>query len=181
MGIFKNITKSLKKAAPLIGSAIGMYFGGPLGASIGSGIGSLAAGRSAEEALKNAALAGATTYAMGGKGFGEKFNFDTSGSPFATPQLPGPDVITSVKAADTGGIGSFLQGMIPESTAGKIALGSAGLGLLGALGGEEKEEERKMPDYPKGKTRLGYGRIGNKLYNLDDEEERKKYFEDFYL
>ena len=45
MGIFKNITKTLKKAAPLIGSAIGMYFGGPVGASIGSGIGSLAAGK----------------------------------------------------------------------------------------------------------------------------------------
>ena len=35
-----------------------------------------------------------------------------------------------------------------------------------------------MPPFPKGKTRLGFGRIGNKLYNLDDEEERKKYFED---
>lgn len=184
MGIFKNITKSLKKAAPLIGSAIGMYFGGPLGASIGSGIGSLAAGRSAEEALQNAALAGATTYAMGGKDFGKGFDFSTSGSPFASPQALGPgefadtNVISSVKQADTGGIGSFLKDMLPESTAGKIALGSAGLGLLGALGGEEKEEERKMPDYPKGKTRLGYGRIGNKLYNLDDEEDRKKYFED---
>ena len=32
--------------------------------------------------------------------------------------------------------------------------------------------------YPVGKTRLGYGRIGDKLYNLDDEEERKQYFED---
>ena len=85
MGIFKNITRALKKAAPLIGSAIGMFYGGPLGASIGSGIGSLAAGRSAEEALRNAALAGATTYAMGGKDFGKGFNFDTSGSPFASP------------------------------------------------------------------------------------------------
>jgi len=185
MGIFKNITRALKKAAPVIGSAIGMYFGGPVGASIGSGIGSLAAGRSAEEALLNAALAGGTTYAMGGKDFGKGFNFDTSGSPFASPRALGPgefadtNVISSVKtSADTGGIGSFLKSMIPESTAGKIALGGAGLGLLGALGGEEKPEERPMRDYPKGTTRLGYGRIGNKLYNLDDEEERKQYFED---
>ena len=185
MGIFKNITRALKKAAPVIGSAIGMYFGGPVGASIGSGIGSLAAGRSAEEALLNAALAGGTTYAMGGKDFGKGFNFDTSGSPFASPRALGPgeladtNVISSVKtSADTGGIGSFLKSMIPESTAGKIALGGAGLGLLGALGGEEKPEERPIRDYPKGTTRLGYGRIGNKLYNLDDEEERKKYFED---
>ena len=181
MGIFKNITRSLKKAAPLIGSAIGMYFGGPLGASIGSGIGSLAAGRSAEEALQNAALAGATTYAMGGKGFGKGFNFDTSGSPFASPSTTSAitgNPIASVKTADTGGIGSFLKSMIPESTAGKIALGGAGLGLLGALGGEEKQEEKKMSPFPEGKTRLGYGRIGDKLYNLDNEEERKKYFED---
>ena len=184
MGIFKNITRALKKAAPVIGSAIGMFYGGPLGASIGSGIGSLAAGRSAEEALRNAALAGASTYALGGKDFGKGFNFDTSGSPFASPQMLGSgefadtNVISSVKQADTGGIGSFLKGMIPESTAGKIALGGAGLGLLGALGGEEKEEETKMRDYPEGKTRLGYGRIGDKLYNLDDEEDRKRYFED---
>jgi len=184
MGIFRNITRALKKAAPVIGSAIGMFYGGPLGASIGSGIGSLAAGRSAEEALKNAALAGASTYALGGKDFGKGFNFDTSGSPFASPQMLGPgefadtNVISSVKQADTGGIGSFLKGMIPESTAGKVALGGAGIALLGGLGGEEKEEERKMPPFPKGKTRLGFGRIGNKLYNLDNEEERKKYFED---
>ena len=161
-----------------------MFYGGPLGASIGSGIGSLAAGRSAEEALQNAALAGASTYAMGGKDFGKGFNFDTSGSPFASPQMLGSgefadtNVISSVKQADTGGIGSFLKGMIPESTAGKVALGGAGIALLGGLGEEEKEEERKMPPFPEGKTRLGYGRIGNKLYNLDNEEEREKYFED---
>jgi hypothetical protein len=188
MGIFRNITRALKKAAPVIGSAIGMFYGGPLGASIGSGIGSLAAGRSAEEALRNAALAGASTYALGGKDFGKGFNFDTSGSPFASgSSLPTQygsgsmatgEAVTGIKQADTSGIGSFLKGMIPESTAGKVALGGAGIALLGGLGGEEKEEERKMPPFPKGKTRLGFGRIGNKLYNLDDEEERKKYFED---
>ena len=35
-----------------------------------------------------------------------------------------------------------------------------------------------MRDFPEGQTRLGTGRIGNRLYNLDDEEERKRYFED---
>jgi hypothetical protein len=176
MGIFKNITKSLKKAAPLIGSAIGMFYGGPLGASIGSGIGSLAAGKDAEEALRNAALAGATTYAMGGKDFGKEFKFSTAESPVramfqgAASEAP----VSSVK--DTG-IGSFFDKMIPESTMGKIALGGTALGLLG-LGDEEKPEDKPMREYPKGTTRLGYGRIGNKLYNLDDEEERKQYFED---
>jgi len=183
MGIFRNITKSLKKAAPLIGSAIGMYFGGPLGASIGSGIGSLASGRSAEEALRNAALTGVTAYAMGGKDFGKGFNFSTEGSPFASPKMLGPgefadtNVITSVPTTKSAGIGSFLEGMIPESTMGKVAL-AGGIGAL-ALGEEEqKTSDFKTPEYAVGKTRLGTGRIGNKLYNLDDPDERRQYFED---
>jgi hypothetical protein len=187
MGIFRDITKSLKKAAPIIGAGIGMYFGGPMGASIGSGIGSLASGRSTEEALRNAALAGASTYAMGGSGFGKGFNFSTAGSPFASPQMLGPgefadtNVISSIKPASTGGIGSFLKSMVPESTIGKIALGGAGLSLLGGGLGEEKEDKNQnnlMRAYPVGRTRLGTGRIGDKLYNLDDEGERKQYFED---
>jgi len=178
MGIFRNITKSLKKAAPVIGSAIGMFYGGPLGASIGSGIGSLVAGRSAEEALRNAAITGATTYAMGGKDFGKEFKFDTSGSPlrsmFGASRGAGPDVITSVK----GGGESFLGKLIPESTAGKVAL-LGGIGALaGGLGEEEKQTPKKMPAFPKGTTRLGMGQIGNKFYNLDNEEERKQYFND---
>ena len=181
MGIFRNITKTLKKAAPLIGSAIGMYFGGPLGASIGSGIGSLASGRSAEEALRNAALTGATTYAMGGKDFGKDFDFSTKGSPFASPQALGPgefadtNAITSIKSADTG---SIFSNLIPESTMGKIALGGGILGLAGGLGEEQKVGGFSMRPDPVGKTRLGTGRIGNKLYNLDDPDERRQYFED---
>ena len=81
MGIFKNITKKLKQAAPFIGSAIGMYYGGSFGAALGSGIGSLAAGRSTEEALRNAALTGATSYALGGKDFGKDGVFSTADSP----------------------------------------------------------------------------------------------------
>lgn len=181
MGIFRNITKTLKKAAPLIGSAIGMFYGGPLGASIGSGIGSLAAGRSAEEALRNAALTGATTYAMGGKDFGKGFNFSTEGSPFASPQALGPgefadtNALTSIKSADTGSIFSKL---IPESTMGKIALGGGILGLAGGLDEEQQTGGFKMRPDPVGRTRLGTGRIGNKLYNLDDPDERRQYFED---
>ena len=95
MGIFKNITRTLKQAAPVIGSAIGMYFGGPVGAAVGSGIGSLAAGRSTEEALRNAALTGATTYAIGGKDFGKGFNFSTSGSPFAGREVVGQSRVPS--------------------------------------------------------------------------------------
>ena len=35
-----------------------------------------------------------------------------------------------------------------------------------------------MPAYPVGKSRLGMGRIGNKFYDLNDEDERRQYFED---
>jgi len=187
MGIFRNITKTLKKAAPLIGSAIGMYYGGSFGAALGSGIGSLASGRSAEEALRNAALTGAASYALGGKDFGRNFDFNkygTSGSPFASPKMLGPgefadtNVITSVPVTKNPGIGSFLEGMIPESTMGKVALGGLGLGLLGGLDEEQKTSGFKTPEYAVGQTRLGTGRIGNKLYNLDDPDERRQYFED---
>ena len=36
---------------------------------------------------------------------------------------------------------------------------------------------KPRPD-PIGETRLGLGFIGNKSYDLDDDEDRKKYFED---
>ena len=54
MGIFRNITRNLKRAAPLIGSAIGMYIAGPgyaaLGGALGGGIGSLVGGGDTEAA-----------------------------------------------------------------------------------------------------------------------------------
>ena len=176
MGIFKNITKTLKKAAPLIGSAIGMYFGGPVGASIGSGIGSLAAGKDAEEALKNAALAGATTYAMGGKDFGKGFDFSTAGSPFRSPVTT--DVVTGnpVKSIAKSGSSGIID-MIKNNP--KTALAIAGTGIAGLSGiDDEVYTSKEERPFAVGKTRLGTGRIGNKLYNLDDEDERKQYFED---
>jgi hypothetical protein len=176
MGIFKNITKTLKKAAPLIGSAIGMYFGGPVGASIGSGIGSLASGKDAEEALKNAALAGATTYAMGGKDFGKGFNFSTAGSPFRSPVTT--DVVTGnpIKSIAKSGSSGIID-MIKNNP--KTALAIAGTGIAGLSGiDDEVYTPKEQRDYPVGKTRLGYGRIGDTLYNLDDEEELKKYQKD---
>lgn len=184
MGIFRNITKSLKKAAPMIGSAIGMYFGGPLGASIGSGIGSLAAGRSAEEALKNAALAGATTYAMGGKDFGKGFKFSTSGSPFASREVVGAQKFGFEAAGAPSGIVKTAGDMYPAiQKSGSFFTSPTGIATLGlgalALGSEEEKPKmgQRRPD-PVGKSRLGVGLIGDKAYDLDDEEDRKRYFED---
>ena len=194
MGIFKNITKVLKKAAPIIGSTIGFALGGPGGAAIGSGIGSLAGGRSVEDALMNAGLAyGVGSFAKSagfGKGVGEgigRFLPSKDGvSAFGLGSASAPSnamfandaaasIPTSIKSADTG---SFLDKLIPESTMGKLAL-AGGIGAL-ASGVEEETPMGgfKQQEYPVGRTRLGTGRIGNKLYNLDDPDERRQYFED---
>ena len=181
MGIFKNITKTLKKAAPIIGAGIGMYFGGPMGASIGSGIGSLAAGQDTEQALLNAALAGGTAYMSGyGKGF-EKLPASTG----SMSNISGPEMmmnqttttpVSSIQEAGGSGVLSQIGNFVKDNKA--LTAGIAGLGLAGLAGEEEQKTEEKMRDYPVGKTRLGYGRIGDKMYNLDDEEERQTYFED---
>jgi hypothetical protein len=48
-----------------------------------------------------------------------------------------------------------------------------------ALGSEEEKPTmgQRRPD-PVGKSRLGVGLIGDKAYDLDDEDDRKRYFED---
>ena len=193
MGIFKNITRTLKRAAPLIGSTIGFALGGPAGAAIGSGIGSLASGRDLDDALKNAALA----YGIGSLGQAAGFTKAPTGATGVSRFLPGRVTQaageTGLSVAPNFGIGAVdkvpVTSMLKESsnplfsTIGKFPGTSALLGI-GALGlgglGEEKEKDTrpKMPDFPEGQTRLGTGRIGNRLYNLDNEEERKRYFED---
>jgi hypothetical protein len=193
MGIFKNITKTLKRAAPLIGSTIGFALGGPAGAAIGSGIGSLASGRDLDDSLKNAALA----YGIGSLGQAAGFTKAPTGATGFSRFLPGRVTQaageTGLSTAPNFGIGAVdrvpVTSMLKESTnpifnfIGKNPGTSALLGI-GALGlgglGEEKEKDTtsKMPDFPKGETRLGTGRIGNRRYNLDNPEELKQYFED---
>ena len=193
MGIFKNITRTLKRAAPLIGSTIGFALGGPAGAAIGSGIGSLASGRDLDDALKNAALA----YGIGSLGQAAGFTKAPAGATGVSRFLPGRVTQaageTGLSVAPNFGIGAVdkvpVTSMLKESanpifsfigrnpgTATALGIGALGLGGLG----EEKEKDTrpKIPDFPEGQTRLGTGRIGNRLYNLDDEEERKRYFED---
>ncbi len=178
MGIFKNITKTLKQAAPFIGSAIGMYYGGSFGAALGSGIGSLAAGRSTEEALRNAALTGATSYALGGKDFGKDGVFSTADSPLFGRTPVGADVpdgrtgISKIPGFGTTAKDSSSFFTSPSGIA-TIGLGAAVLG--------DKQEAPMMgsrrPD-PVGRSRLGVGLVGDKAYNLDDPDERNQYFED---
>jgi len=201
MGIFRNITKTLKKAAPLIGASIGMYFGGPmgsaaLGGALGGGIGSLVGGGDTDDALKAALLGGIGGYASAGGNFTTAGQAASNASNVASNVASAPTV-TSV-STNTGvsdfaidpSITAFKQAAEPSMF--EKALGfakanpmltTAGVGtLLGAASGGFDEEEvgqkEKMRAYPVGKSRLGTGRIGNKLYNLDDPDERRQYFED---
>ena len=177
MGIFKNITKVLKEAAPVIGAGIGMYYGGTFGAALGSGLGSLASGRSTEESLKNAALAGTTAYLAGG---GKGFEFGDPSTASVTSDVtnmggqPGPGFTSVPTAAPP----SFFDKLIPESTMGKIALGGGILGLASGLGEEEQVSSGSRRPYPEGKARLGVGLVGNKKYNLNNDDERLAYFDD---
>ena len=174
MGIFKNITKVLKEAAPMIGAGIGMYYGGTFGAALGSGIGSLAGGRSTEESLKNAALAGTAAYLAGG---GKGFKFGEAGKEVVGGTNVGYKPGTSVTSVPTSSSTSFMDNFIPESTLGKIALGGGVLGLASGLGEEEKTTDSSMQAYPTGKSRLGVGLVGNTKFDLNDDNERLAYFD----
>ena len=186
MGIFKNITKTLKKAAPLIGASIGMYIGGPagyaaLGGALGGGIGSLAGGGDTDDALKAALLGGIGGYTADKAGLfntavpaGREVVGGAGSSQYGFAAGAPTKIATDYPAMKDS---SFLSSLIPESTMGKVAL-AGGIGAL-ALGGEEEQKDPfKQSPYPVGRTRLGTGRIGNKLYNLDDPDERRQYFED---
>ena len=188
MGIFRNITRNLKKAAPLIGSAIGMYIGGPagmaaLGGALGGGIGSLVGGGDTEDALIAAGLGGLGGYMAQG-------SFNTAnavppgrqvvGSKVSGPSMSRADLIKSAtQDSRTFSSPSFFSKLIPESTLGKTALiGGIGALALGGLDEEEKGTKNFIGDrpYPTGKPRLGVGIVDGVEFDLNDEEERKEYF-----
>ena len=180
MGIFKSFRKILKKAAPVIGGTIGFAIGGPLGSAaigsaLGAGIGSLAAGADTDDALKAALLGGIGGYAASGGNF---FTPKAAALPtqygsgaMATGELA--DI--AVKSADAP---SFFDKAVEfaKTPTGIATIG--GIGSLAALSEEPKQEEFKQRPDPVGKSRLGLGFIGDKSYNLDDDEERKQYFDD---
>jgi hypothetical protein len=199
MGIFRDITKSLKKAAPIIGGTIGFAIGGPMGASIGSGIGSLASGRSMEESLMNAAMGYGAGYMAQGAGFGTgtgtgaerllpsykgnaAFGFGTSNPVNEFAGLgANSQPITAVKGTSgSGGITSMFDKLIPESTMGKLALGGGALALLG--GGEEKQDPFKERGYTGGQYRGGtlttMDDAGNPIsFDGGDEDQRRAYYD----
>jgi len=179
MGIFKSFTKILKKAAPIIGGSIGFAIGGPLGSAaigsaLGAGIGSLAAGADTDDALKAALLGGIGGYAASGSFFTPKaaaLPTQYGSGAMATGELA--DI--AVKSADAP---SFFNKAIDFAKENPY-ITTAGIGTLAALGAEEPEQQKfkRRPD-PVGESMLGIGIIGDKSYDLDNDEERKKYFED---
>jgi len=187
MGIFRDITKTLKQAAPVIGGTIGFAMGGPYGAAIGSGIASLASGRSAEQSLMNAALGfGAGTMAKGagfGKGTGtgmEKLLPSKDGNAafgFGSPSniMYTNDPGSAIKKANTGMFDKALN-FAKENK----ALTAAGLGSLALLGAGEEEQSSNQKngfsDYV-GQTRLGVVPYKGTIYDLDNESERAAYFQ----
>ena len=192
MGIFRNITRALKKAAPLIGSTIGFALGGPAGAAIGSGLGSLAAGQDADDALKNAALA----FGIGSLGKAAGFTQAPEGATGIGRFLPGRVTQaageTGLSVAPNFGIGAVdrvpMTTMLKESGnpifkfigENPLLTASAGIGALGlgALGEEEddKTTARKERPYPEGTPRLGQGLIDGMSFDLNNKEERDEYF-----
>ena len=196
MGIFKSFTKILKKAAPVIGGTIGFAIGGPLGSAaigsaLGAGIGSLAAGADTDDALKAALLGGIGGYAASGSMFTKAVPSATaasgtqavsdsvvaSGIDSAAPGLTSSSIPKFVSSPDP----TFFQKAVdfakenPMLTASTIG----GIGGLAALSGEEPKQEMftERPQ-PVGRSRLGLGFIGDESYNLDDDEDRKRYFKD---
>ena len=180
MGIFKSFKKILKKAAPIIGGTIGFSLGGPLGGSLfaglGTGIGSLVAGADPDDALRNALIGGIGAYA-GSKFLGAGSSASPDASFITGSESMNPATVTAIQKAQAPT--SFFDKAINfAKTPTGIATIGGGIGTLAALGEEPKQEEFKQRPDPVGKSRLGLGFIGDKSYNLDDDEERKQYFND---
>ena len=177
MGIFKNVTKILKKAAPIIGGSIGFAIApGFLGAALGSGIGSLVGGADPEDALKAAALGGIAGYA-GSKFFGPTAEAVKGTTPVAfgmeAASSPTVTAVSTTPLASKGFMSSVLD--FAKSPVGIASI--VGAGGLAALGGEEEETIKKEErPFPRGTSRLGMGMVDGKSYNLNNKEERDEYF-----
>lgn len=194
MGIFKSFTKILKKAAPVIGGTIGFAIGGPLGSAaigsaLGAGIGSLAAGADTDDALKAALLGGIGGYAASGSMFTPTAATApgaaaASGTQAVTSSVTGNPVGGTVGAGPFPAVTSapdptFFQKAVDfaKTPTGMATIG--GIGGLAALSGEEEKQEAfTSRPQPVGESRLGLGFIGDESYDLDNEEDRKRYFTD---
>lgn len=203
MGLFKNLGKSLKKAAPLIGAGLGFYFGGPmmgagLGTALGSGIGTLVAGGDIEDAL----MAGAMGYGAGSLASGY---LPTAAGPATqgvfAPAAAGTSGVAKTAATQIDTAGALMgdpgmaQGLVgTEGAAGgssilggigdfmaenKLLSAGLGIGALGLLSGGMEEEGTATP-YRETRAGRPYetkvkGPITGTTYNLANEDEVEAY------
>ena len=155
---------------------------------MGAGIGSLAAGADTDDALKAALLGGIGGYAASGSMFTPTAATApsaaaASGTQAVTSSVTGNPVGGTVGAGPFPAVTSapdptFFQKAVDfaKTPTGMATIG--GIGGLAALSGPEMQETFTPRPDPKGESRLGLGFIGDKSYDLDDDEDRKKYFAD---
>ena len=109
-----------KKLLPVAGAAAGFLLTGPggavaLNAALGSGIGTLLAGGDVNDAIKNAALAGAAGYALGPQGMG----IAGGATQEAVKQGVASNLASGATAATAGGVSEaalYGQAMAPTAT-----------------------------------------------------------------
>lgn len=199
MSIFKNLGKSLKKAAPLIGAGLGFYFAGPaglsagMGTALGSGIGTLIGGGDIEDAL----MAGALGYAGGSMAQGylpqygqaaTKGMFASNAAKAAAAQKQAafskmaagapPGMMPQISTAPAGG-SSILGGIGDFMAENKLLSAGLGIGALGLLSGGMEEEDVATP-YRETREGRPYetkvkGPITGTTYNLANEDEVEAY------
>ena len=185
MGLFKKF----KEALPAIAGVAGFAIGGPAGAAIGSGLGSLAAGKSVNDALVNAAMG----YGVGSMGQAAGFRPAPSTASGFSQFLPGRATQaageTGLSVAKNFGIGNAdvvpMSSMVKESALGSLfdsdmlkygALGAGALGLAGGLGPEEVTADSLYNDNYKGQARgKVVGPTSQTEYNINSPEEMAKY------
>jgi len=186
MGLFKKF----KEALPTIAGVAGFAIGGPTGAAIGSGLGSLAAGKSVNDALVNAAMGygvGSMGQAAGfGKGMGTgpgKFlpSYTSKGTQTSMFGLgdTSRNVVNTIGGGMPEGTGSTGLGSLFDSDLLKYgSLGAGALALAGGLGPKEEEVTASslLDDSYEGQARgKVVGPASNKEYNINSPADMDKY------
>jgi len=190
MGIFNDIGKTIKKAAPIIGGTIGFMVGGPTGAAIGSGLGGLASGRSVEESLGYAAMG----YGIGSLGAGMGYGPTAAAQQSAAANTAAaatqkaniasasvdPGMAQGLVGTEGAAAGSSVLGGIGDFIAeNKLLSAGLGIGALGMLAGGMEEEDEATP-YQETRAGRPYetkvkGPITGTTYNLANEDEVEAY------
>jgi len=184
MGLFKKF----KEALPAIAGVAGFAIGGPTGAAIGSGLGSLAAGKSVNDALVNAAMGygvGSMGQAAGfGKGMGTgpgKFlpSYTSKGTQTSMFGLgdTSRNVVKTIGGGMPEGTASTGLGSLFDSDLLKYGtLGAGALALSGGLAPEEVTADSLYNDNYKGQARgKVVGPTSQTEYNINSPEEMAKY------